>query len=150
MSNANSKASLFLMELIMSILFFSLSAAVCVQLFVESHTLSNESLRLNYAVITSESMAEAFYNTNGDLAALKGILDGAYYNESRHSVNIYYDADFRPLDINEFTYHGRYVLSGVLSERSGLLTLTIRYTDHKADKEIYSISPVLYPKGGAR
>ncbi len=58
MSNSNSKASLFLMELIMSILFFSLSAAVCVQLFVKSHALSQQSLKLNYAVIASESLAE--------------------------------------------------------------------------------------------
>ena len=150
MSNANSKASLFLMELIMSILFFSLSAAVCVQLFVRSHVLSLESLRLNYAVIASESMAETFYQTDGDLSRLKDVLSDSFYNEKKQTVNIYYDANFEPISNNDFTYRGRYILSGVLTSEDGLLTLTITYTDHKAGKEIYSISPVLYPKGGAR
>ncbi|MCR5501603.1 MAG: hypothetical protein K6F53_01190 [Lachnospiraceae bacterium] len=149
MSNSSSKASLFLMELIMSILFFSLSAAVCVQLFVRSHTLSRDSLQLNYAVIASESMAETFYAADGDLAALKATLPDSYYNEARHTVNIYYDSSFRPININDFTYTGRYILSGTLSEDGDLKILTITYTDKKANKEIYSIAPALYPKGGA-
>lgn len=57
----NSKTSLFLMEFIIAILFFSLTSAVCVQLFVKSHTLSRQSVNSNQACMWSENLAEIFY-----------------------------------------------------------------------------------------
>ncbi len=57
----SSKSGIFLMELILSILFFSIAAAVCVKLFVTSHQLSDQSVKLNHAVAMAESIAEAFF-----------------------------------------------------------------------------------------
>ena len=57
----SSKSGIFLMELILSILFFSIAAAVCVKLFVTAHRLSDQSVNLNHAVSMAESIAEAFY-----------------------------------------------------------------------------------------
>ena len=51
-------SSLFLIELILAILFFSVASAVCVQLFVKSHLLSTDSNALNHAVNECANVAE--------------------------------------------------------------------------------------------
>jgi len=61
-----SKTSLFLMELIVVILFFSLSSTVCIQLFVKSHLLGTETKDLNQGVLQLQNMAEVFLNNSGD------------------------------------------------------------------------------------
>ena len=48
--NRAKSSSLFLLELVLAILFFSLASAVCVQFFVKSHILSRDAQRLNHAV----------------------------------------------------------------------------------------------------
>ena len=73
----SSKSGIFLMELILSILFFSIAAAVCVKLFVTSHQLSDQSVKLNHAVAMAESIAEAFYGCNGNAGELETLFPGA-------------------------------------------------------------------------
>ena len=51
-------SSLFLMELIIAILFFCLTATACVQLFFKSHQLSEEAQILNDAVNICTNAAE--------------------------------------------------------------------------------------------
>lgn len=58
-------SSLFLMELILAILFFSVASAVCVQIFVSSHMLSNNSRALNYGVNECASLAEIIDTADG-------------------------------------------------------------------------------------
>ena len=73
----SSKSGIFLMELILSILFFSIAAAVCVKLFVTSHQLSDQSVNLNHAVAMAESIAEAFYGCNGNAGELESLFPDA-------------------------------------------------------------------------
>ena len=54
----HSRSGIFLMEIIIAILFFSLVSAVCLQAFVNAHTMSGESARLTKAVSITSSMAE--------------------------------------------------------------------------------------------
>ena len=75
---SNSKLSLFLMELIVAIMFFSLSAAVCVRLFVSAHILSENTENLNNATIWSQNLAEAFTGENGDLEKIRELFPQAY------------------------------------------------------------------------
>ena len=71
MNNAlHSKTSLFLMELIISILFFSVSGAICIQLFVKAHTLSESSVELNNSVLWTQNISEVFHGCNGSLHAI--------------------------------------------------------------------------------
>lgn len=70
----SSKSGIFLMELILSILFFSIAAAVCVKLFVTSHNLSDRSVKLNEAVAMAENIAEAFYGSNGEKEAFMALF----------------------------------------------------------------------------
>ena len=78
----SSKSGIFLMELILSILFFSIAAAVCVKLFVTSHQLSDQSVKLNHAVAMAESIAEAFYGCNGNAGELETLFPDAGMNQT--------------------------------------------------------------------
>lgn len=77
----SSKSGIFLMELILSILFFSIAAAVCVKLFVTAHRLSDQSVNLNHAVSMAESIAEAFYGCNGNAGELETLFPDAGMDE---------------------------------------------------------------------
>ncbi len=73
----HNKTSLFLMELIISILFFAISGAVCVQLFVSAYTLSNKSVDINNSVLWTQNISEMFWAKKGNL---HDIAD--YYSEN--------------------------------------------------------------------
>lgn len=51
-------SSLFLLELIFSILFFSVASAICIQIFVRAHTLSRDARALHTAVSACSDAAE--------------------------------------------------------------------------------------------
>ena len=53
-------SSLFLMELLIAILFFILASAICVNFFVQSHLLEQDSINLNHATNAATSAAEIF------------------------------------------------------------------------------------------
>jgi len=65
------------MELILAILFFSIASAVCVQIFVKSHMLSNDSRALNHAVNECASIAEVI-DTAGSIPDCTSLLKTVY------------------------------------------------------------------------
>ena len=83
-----SKSGLFLMELIIVILFFSICAAVCMKIFALAKTENDKSYNLNNASVKAESCAECYkaYDADLDLTAkqLKGSAD-------KNTVVVYYD-----------------------------------------------------------
>ena len=54
----HSKSSLFLMEIILNILFFSILATFCVQIFFKGYQLSKSTEKLHQAVTACTSIAE--------------------------------------------------------------------------------------------
>lgn len=87
---ASSKASLFLLEMMISILFFSIAAAVCVQVFAKAHLLSRDAADLNMAVSCASTAAEVLSQAeaSGDLMEafpgsreIEKNLYRVYYNE---------------------------------------------------------------------
>lgn len=69
--HTQSKSSLFLMELILAILFFSLAGAVCVQLFAKAHLSGEETVTQTHAVLWSQNLSEAFLACDGDMEQIK-------------------------------------------------------------------------------
>ena len=57
---SSSKSGLFLIELIIAIVFFAVSSAICTQLFVKAHVISTRSNDLNIAAQIAQSYAENF------------------------------------------------------------------------------------------
>ena len=80
-------SSLFLMELIFAILFFSVASAVCVEFFVKAHLLSRDSDALSRAVNECAGAAEIICTSNGlpegvDLLAAETAEVRLYYDDS--------------------------------------------------------------------
>lgn len=63
-----SSSRLFFAELMINLLFFCVSAAVCVAVLAEAGNLTEESDILNEAVCEAQNAAEIFRNRKGDLA----------------------------------------------------------------------------------
>ncbi|MBQ6696553.1 MAG: hypothetical protein IJN16_07605 [Lachnospiraceae bacterium] len=84
----HSKSSLFLMEVIIALLFFSLASTVCIRLFVKSHTLSRDTQNLNYAVTQSQNLAEAFIGVDGDMEQLQSLFPGSHLRNENQSLTV--------------------------------------------------------------
>ena len=82
----NNTSSLFLLEFILAVLFFSVASALCVRIFIKAHLMSQEAKDLNFAVNEVTSMAEQFSS---------GIQEN-YIS--------YYDADYVPCDSENAAY----------------------------------------------
>lgn len=71
----NNTSSLFLLELILAVLFFSVASALCIQIFIKAHLMSQDARNLNFAVNEVSSMAEQMPDDSLQDAA-------AYYDSS--------------------------------------------------------------------
>lgn len=91
-------SSLFLLELIFAILFFSVASAVCVRVFVKSHTLSTEAHDLTQASRRAEDVAELI-TASTSLDDMKNLLEDTYSDSveiSSEDFTVFYDSDFVP------------------------------------------------------
>lgn len=90
---SGSKSSLFLIELIFVILFFSLSGAVCVRLFAQARITGDRSRALGEASVRAQEAAELYKYSGGDLGqvgtALGVPLDG-------ETLAVEFDRDWQP------------------------------------------------------
>ena len=135
-------SSLFLLELIFSILFFSVASAICIQIFVRAHTLSRDARALHTAVSACSDAAEIGSNagTAADAAEKLAALyadaaaeDPALDNDSVFTVAVGFDAD---------------LLTADFSERGKLLRCKAIMTKKNSSAEIYRLETVHYLSGG--
>lgn len=89
-NSTSSKTGLFLMELIIAILFFSVSGAICVQLFVQSHITSKNSVELNHGAEWCQNVAEAFYGCDGNAEAMMALFENSYIGNLAEAGNTFY------------------------------------------------------------
>ncbi len=136
----HTRSSLFLLELIVAILFFALSAVVCIQLFVYSDGLGNESEDRNLAVTQGQRVVESFY---GDNSELENIVTKFEFTEVAEGEYVsYYGND------GEFTENGeepfKVVLTSSEEENLELITINILYNDKTDAEAIFEISTKKY------
>lgn len=129
--NRARSSSLFLMELILAILFFSVASAVCVQFFVKSHLLSKQANAMNYAVNECSNVAEILRNADG--IAESEILLTETYPTGYSDGAIYYDKTFVPCDSKSASY----VLTVQMQETVDMLEADIKMEtlDSKSDTQ---------------
>lgn len=113
--NRANTSSLFLLELILAILFFSVASAVCVQIFVKSHLLSKDARILNFAVNEVSNAAELISSLNAD-------------------QTIYYDSEF-----SECTEENASYQMAVTGASANSLTVTIEMQSLSDEQIIYSL-----------
>lgn len=104
MSQRRHRSSLFLLELILVIFFFSLASAVCIELFVKAHLTQQETKALNRAVPLAESAAEGFHSVSGDLERLRELFPEGQLSEAGDCFQVFYDEEWHPLETGEGVY----------------------------------------------
>lgn len=91
-----SKAPLVMIEQMVMILVFALTAALCLQAFVKSDQMSRRAESRDRAVTLCQTAAEAIRFTRGDFARAAERLNTSQFSED--SFTIYYDGDWRPAE----------------------------------------------------
>lgn len=77
MSRHNSRSGLFLMEIMVVILFFSICAAVCTSVFAKASLLSEKSSQLTAAASRAANIAEIYKSCGGNIQETTRLLDDA-------------------------------------------------------------------------
>lgn len=140
-------SGLFLIELIVSILFFSLAAALCLQLFAKASLKSTQSTQLTHAVLIATSAAEAVENGCIDADALSEYFSEASVENGR--MRVYYDDSWQMTSSDD----GKYVLE--VSFVDGLespaeeTTSDITDTDDSKENADFSKESTDFSKGNA-
>lgn len=86
LKKTSSRSGLFLLELIISILFFSMASAVCIRLFVQAHIMDHDNRNLTQSVKLCENFAEVYTASGGDLNTLTDIYP--YLQRDYRSIQI--------------------------------------------------------------
>ena len=115
-----SKSSLFLMELILVILFFAISAAVCIRVFVSAEQTAERSRDLSCAVLAAQSAAECYRASGGDPETAAVLLSGSAADSG---LTVGYDADWQRTAAAEPPYRLELVQDGNCAD------ITVRKAD---------------------
>lgn len=134
------KSGLFLMELIVVILFFALSSAVCVQLFVRAHLISIKSSDLTMAVTKAQTAAECFKSSDGTEDALSSLL-GARRDGGALVVD--YDGRWEQTAPGDAVY--RMVVE--VGSRGAVASAGIRIEKQGQNEPVYQVSAQKYIPG---
>ncbi len=152
----SSKSSLFLLELIIAILFFSISAAACIQLFAKAHALDIRTSEQNQAIIWSQNLAELWRCSHGDLSFIENQIKSDYmFAEGAVSGNIS-AAPSSNMSSLHFSFDKNWNFTGNTSAydiilesenlpgEDGLLNATVRFFRSGEDTSFYELPLVLY------
>lgn len=123
----HSKSTLFLMELIISILFFALASTVCIRLFAKSHLLSKQTVDQNEMIIHVQNIADTFLAAEGVPDKIASVLTQAEYSEEFQSFHLYFDKDWNYVPGIKECSHDIHLK--VLPEENGLITAEIDVLD---------------------
>ena len=134
--NRAKSSSLFLFELILA-MFFSIASAVCVQFFVKSHLLSQESRELQVSANEVSSIAELM-NASSDQQSAIDLICSEYPDSEvigMEKVAIFYDESFSRTGQNDAAY----TLDISLSQENFMLHAKITMKRQTDGKDIYSL-----------
>lgn len=143
-----SSSNLFLIELIIAILFFSVASAVCVQIFVKSHRLSNDSTALSAAVDECSAAAEII-TTSDSIGDAKAGISKVWEDSLREGGHflIYFNDEFT--HCRQTASNSAYVMEVSLKNHRGMLSSHIEMTDMQDEESVYSLRVKHYlQKGG--
>lgn len=127
-----SKSSLFLMEIILNILLFSVLLVVGLQFFIKTHLLTRETYDLQEAVTCSSNIASIYQSGDGSLDVVKEHYPNAVV--VRDQLFIYFNENFSECSKEESSYSS--TVSLLQSKNINTVNITI-YT--KELEELYSL-----------
>lgn len=134
-----SKTSLFLMELILTILMFSICGAICMKLFAASDMLSRKTRELNASVACAQGFVEVMRGTDGSIEEILDMYPGAIKG-GEDFFEVFYDKDFKECDFSQAAY----VSDIVLTPMGAVQNIDVKIVRLSDYEEIYSLSATKY------
>lgn len=143
-NKSKSRTALFLMELIIAILFFSIASAVCMQLFAKAHLTSVKTKELNKAVSIAQSYAEVMRGTDGSMESIVQCFPEAIVVDNY--MEIFYDSDFNVCSPDA----AEYVSDVTITPNGSIQNMSIVFVKLSDNTEVYRLNATKYmntPKG---
>lgn len=133
-----SKSSLFLMEMVIALLFFSICSAICIRVFAVASQDTSYSRNLSRASSLCQSAAEVYKSCRGDITSTADILNGRY---EMGQAKIFYDSNWNITDEQD---NAEFVLLIEDEGTEGSVRAAHIYAEkcsgHKAGECIFSIN----------
>ena len=139
-NKTHSRTSIFLMELIISVLLFSITSAVCIQLFVNAHIKDRETRSLTHAVIECESVAEivkAKVNDTPEELFDYLLTIHEFADVKSDSMTLYFDKDFKPCHPGLRSYD---LIVKVAYNADNIMTTELSFIDSESVETIYALT----------
>ncbi len=135
MKRTHSRTSIFLMEIILNLLLFSILLIVGLQFFIRTHTLTEETSQLHQAVAGCKSVASAFENGSG---SRNDFLELYHYSVNLDNKTLLFlDSGFQECQKQDASYY--------ITKTEGLKKahITCSSADHRV---IYSLTACHYSR----
>lgn len=123
--NSHSRSGLFLMEMTLSLLVLSLTAAVCVRIFAAARTCRQEAREWNHIQELTTSAGEILEGTNGSPRSFLALLpDGTV---TGNSISYYYDRQWNSCSVEEASYQ----MNVALHTEAGQKQADLQFLNHQ-------------------
>lgn len=130
------RSSMFLMEIIINLLLFSMLCVCSLQFFIKAYQLTEKTTTLHHAVTACSNVASVYESGNGETDIIYDTYPYAIYVNDQ--ILIFYDENYNECDRE----HGAYY---ILVERADTLVNKISIRFYKTDGEsCYSIQACNY------
>ena len=142
MAKASGKANSFLLEMILMILFFSVSAAVILQLFASAHNIQKQSSSKNEALLYAQTLAEEFKTSESNLLT----------STSEQTQERYLDENWQESEKDRAVYTAQIKISSQSTAAGKLFFAAISVFSADAEKQLLCQIPAtvyLPSEGGA-
>lgn len=137
---STNRSTMFLMEIIIAILFFSLVSAVCLRVFTKTHQMNAETENLNNAVNIAANTAELLRHSEGNLGGVKDEYPLSAIADD--TLTAYYDAEWNACSDTGAAYQMRVVLPSAFAS-DGLHVYNIEIQDI-GGADIYTLAVEQY------
>ena len=132
----HTRSSMFLMEIIINLLLFSILCVCSLQFFIKAYQLTEKTTTLHHAVTACSNVASVYESGNGDTDIIYDTYPYAIYVDDQ--ILIYYDENYNECDRKHGSY---YVLVEKLDAVIDKITISFYNTDGEA---CYSIQACCY------
>lgn len=136
-ANKYSKNSVFLLEIILNILLFSVLTIVGLSFFINTHSISNETTVIHQAVNTCNNIVTIFESGDGSNASILNEFPQAICSEKM--IFLYYDENFKICTEKEAMYMAKLEIT----EKDNIYNAKISYTNFDG-KEYFSTNASVY------
>lgn len=98
-----SKSSIFLLEILINILLFSILCVCSLQFFIKSYQLTNNTTTLHHGVTACNNVAAVFQSGDGTLNSVEDVFTYSFTDNGQ--LYIYLDENYQECDSQNVTYY---------------------------------------------